>query len=80
MPVFFFCTPDLDDNTSGSFFCLARQAFCPAGRAQRPPLFFVLPDGPGLRSRTAAGAMHLHHREILFAIANSNFPSFGMEE
>ena len=48
--------------------------FYSAGRA------FVLPDGPGLRSRTAAGAIHLHHREILFADANSNFPLFGIEE
>ena len=59
-------------SSKGIFFCLA-------GRAQRPPLFFVLPDGPGLRSRTAAGAMHLHHREILFADATSNFPSFGIK-
>ena len=50
----------------------------------------VLPDGPGLRSSFlpcqagpayAAGLRQVQRtctlREILFAVANSNFPSFG---
>ena len=59
------------------FSCELAFLSCRTGPAYAAGLLFVLPDGPSVRRWTAAGATHLHHREILFADANSNFPSFG---